>query len=119
MKNAKSDTVQEALVEITTEKPEAFKSITFDNGAEFSRAPTLEDVPSLKLKVYFCHAYTAWERGSNENFNKLMRDFIPKGTSLHNFTDEEVIQAAENINQRVREVNDYRSAKEVYQKMNS
>lgn len=114
LRNAKSDTVQEALVEITTKNPEAFRTLTFDNGSEFSQAASLENAPLLDLKVYFCHAYSAWERGSNENFNKLLREFIPKSTSLHHFTDEEVIEAAERINQRVREVNDYHSAEEIY-----
>lgn len=117
LRNAKSDTVQEALVKITTENAKTFKSLTFDNGSEFSQAAFLEDISSLELKVYFCHAYSAWERGSNENFNKLLREFIPKGTSLHHFTDEEVRVAAESINQRVREVNDYQSAQAVYQKI--
>ena len=117
LKDAKSDTVQEALVEITKWNPKVFKSLTFDNGAEFSQAASLESEPLLDLKVYFCHAYSAWERGSNEHFNKLLREFIPKGISLSHFTDEEVIEAAESINQRVREVNDYQSAQEVFQKM--
>lgn len=117
LKNAKSDTVQQALIEITTETPEAFKSLTFDNGSEFAQAASLEDEPKLNLKIYFCHAYSAWERGSNEHFNKLLREFIPKGISLHHFTDEEVIEATKSINQRVREVNDYQSAEEIYQKM--
>ena len=82
-----------------------------------AQAASLESEPLLDLKVYFCHAYSAWERGSNEHFNKLLREFIPKGISLSHFTDEEVIEAAEIINQRVREVNDYQSAQEVFQKM--
>lgn len=117
LRNAKSDTVQEALIKITTGNPKAFKSLTFDNGSEFSQAALLEDISSHELKVYFCHAYSAWERGSNENFNKLLREFIPKGTSLHDFTNEEVTEAAEIINQRIREVNDYQSAEEIYQKI--
>ncbi|MDN6167227.1 MAG: IS30 family transposase [Tetragenococcus koreensis] len=115
--NAKSDTIQKALLNITKENPEAFDSITFDNGSEFSQAASLENEPALDLKVYFCHAYSAWERGTNENFNKLLRDFLPKGKSMHSFTDKEVIKAAESINRRVREVNDYQSANEVYRKM--
>jgi len=115
--DAKSDTVQKALSNIIKENPEAFESITFDNGSEFSQAANLENEPSLDLKVYFCHAYSAWERGSNEHFNKLLREFIPKGKSMHHFSDEEVIEAAESINQRVREVNDYQSAEEIYRKM--
>ena len=117
LKNAKSDTVQRALLEITKEDPGAFDSITFDNGSEFSQAANLEKEPTLDLNIYFCHAYSAWERGTNENFNKLLREFIPKGKSLHHFTNEEVILAAQSINQRVREVNDYQSAEETYKKM--
>lgn len=115
--NAKSDTVQEALLDITKEVPEAFDSITFDNGSEFSQAALLENEEVLDLKIYFCHAYSAWERGSNENFNKLLRDFLPKGKSMHHFTDEEVMKSAHKINQRVREINDYQSAEELYSKM--
>lgn len=114
--NAKSDTVQEAILKITKENPEVFDSITFDNGSEFSQAATLESESELDLKIYFCHAYSAWERGTNENFNKLLREFIPKGKSIAYFTDEEVIEAAETINQRVREVNNYQSAEEVFEK---
>ena len=112
--NAKSDTVQESLLAITKAAPEIFKSITFDNGSEFSQAASLEREEDLDVKIYFCHAYSAWERGTNENFNKLLRDFIPKGISINKFTDEEVIQAAQGINQRVREVIDYRSAEAVF-----
>lgn len=119
LKNAKSTTVQEALIAITEKSPGVFDSITFDNGSEFSQAASLEKEPTLDLKVYYCHAYSAWERGTNENFNRLLREFIPKGVSIRNFTDKEVIEAAESINQRVREVNDYQSAEEVfYQKKN-
>lgn len=118
LSNAKSDTVQEALLKITKENPEAFDSITFDNGSGFSQAAALEKESTLDLNIYFCHAYSAWELGSNENFNKLLREFLPKGKSLNHFTDEEVIETAQQINQRVREVNGYLSAKELYSKMN-
>lgn len=117
LKDAKSDTVQQALLEITKENPEAFNSITFDNGSEFSQATNLEKEPTLDINIYFCHAYSAWERGTNENFNKLLREFIPKGKSLHHFTNEEIIMAAQSINHRIREVNDYKSAEETYLKM--
>jgi len=115
--NAKSDTVQDALLDITKKAPQAFDSITFDNGSEFSQAALLEEESALDLKIYFCHAYSAWERGTNENFNKLLRDFLPKGKSMHHFTHEEVMKAAQQINQRVREVNDYRSAETLYSQM--
>ena len=114
--NAKSKTVQKGLFDTVKEAPEVFDSITFDNGSEFSQAATLEN--ELDVKIYFCHAYSAWERGSNENFNKLLREFIPKGISLHQFTDDDVIECAYKINQRIREVNDYQSAEEVFWNLN-
>lgn len=118
LQNAKSDTVQKGLLDTVNQAPGVFDSITFDNGSEFSQAATLEDDDNLDVKIYFCHAYSAWERGSNENFNKLLREFIPKGESLHQFTDDEVIEAAQRINQRIREVNDFQSAEEVFRNFN-
>ena len=53
------------------------KSITADNGNEFSSLSKIEG-----LDVYFAHAYSSYERGTNENFNGLLREFIPKGCSL-------------------------------------
>lgn len=71
----------------------------------------------LNTKIYFCHAYSAWERGSNENFNKLLREFLPKGRSLHDYTAEEVMEAAEVTYQRVRGVNDYYTAEEIFNEL--
>lgn len=105
--NTKSDTVLHALEEIVHPVPSLFKSITFDNGSEFARAAQLE---TEKLSVYFCHAYSSWERGSNENFNKLLREFIPKGTSINKFTADDIKDAAWKINQRFREILDLISA---------
>lgn len=115
--DAKSDTIQKGLFELIQTKPEVFHSITFDNGTEFSQAASLEVVPGFNLKIYFCHAYSAWERGSNENFNKLLQDFIPKGISINEYSEQEVAEAAQLINQRIREVNDFQSAAETFEKM--
>lgn len=117
--NAKSETVLNALLEITKDSPELFDSITFDNGSEFSKVALLEKETMLHLSIYFCHAYSAWERGTNENFNKLLREFMPKGVSIDEFTEEEVMGAANKINKRIREVIDYQSAEEVFLKHKS
>lgn len=115
--NGKNDTIQQALLEITTENTEAFSSITFDNGSEFSQAAALEDSPELNVKVYYCHAYASWERGSNELFNRQLREFIPKGISIHEFTAEEVSESAQWVNQRIRETIDYQSSADLFGKM--
>ncbi|WP_347300413.1 hypothetical protein [Dolosigranulum savutiense] len=49
-------------------KEQLFKSITFDNGSEFSKVRKLE---TKQLQIYFAHAYSLWERGKNENFNRM------------------------------------------------
>src|SRR5699024_12879515 len=111
----KNDTVQLALLVNTKSDPEAFDYITFDNGSEFSQAANLEKESTLDLNIYFCHAYSAWERGTNENFNKLLREFIPKGKSLHHFTSDYISEAAGKINKRIRSILGLMSAQEAYQ----
>lgn len=60
-----------------------FKSITCDNGTEFSAAQAMERY----APIYYCHPYHSWERGLNENQNKLIRRFLPKGKSMAHLTD--------------------------------
>lgn len=65
---------------------EKFKTITVDNGSEFLDFKGLEgswlDRKVQRVKVYYAHPYSSWERGTNENSNKLVRRFIPKGTDI-------------------------------------
>ena len=77
-----------------------FKTITFDNGGEFRKWKELEKScdkrrKKARLKVYYAHPYRSGERGSNENANRLIRRFIPKGTIITNIT-EEFIKGIEN-----------------------
>lgn len=57
----------------------SFRSVTFDNGSEFSGTGALT---ADGLDVYFAHPYSTWERGTNENCNGIARRFLPKGISL-------------------------------------
>lgn len=63
-----------------------FKSITFDNGSEFMDCAGMEKsirgANQKRTKVYYCHPYCACERGTNENINKMIRRFLPKGTDF-------------------------------------
>ncbi|MDM7516830.1 IS30 family transposase [Lentilactobacillus sp. TOM.63] len=58
----------------------AFNSITFDNGAEFAKLNQVKGT-----QIYYAHPYSPWERGTNENHNGLIREYIPKGKSLHHY----------------------------------
>lgn len=66
--------------------PKIFKSITFDNGSEFADCAGMErsiySQSRKRTKVYYCHPYSAYERGTNENINKMIRRFLPKGTDF-------------------------------------
>ena len=72
---------------------ETFKTITCDNGCEnldFEGIERSALTQSKRTKVYYAHPYSAWERGSNENANKLIRRFIPKGADIGKFSHERI-----------------------------
>lgn len=72
---------------------QVFRTITVDNGSEFSDCDGMERsrlVKQNRTHVYYCHPYSAYERGSNENANILIRRWLPKGTKLADVTKEEV-----------------------------
>lgn len=69
---------------------EARLTLTTDNGSENSQHKDISD--SLKLTMYFCHAYHSWEKGSVENMNKRIRRFIPKGTSIDQVSKRRIRQ---------------------------
>jgi IS30 family transposase len=90
---------------------EVFKTITVDNGSEFLDGERLERSPSKKrTSIYYAHPYCAWERGSNENQNKLIRRFVPKGTDIGKLTHREVKRIAFWINHYPRRMFGYRSS---------
>lgn len=72
-----------------------FKSITVDNGCEFQNCEGMERsrrARKPRTKIYYCHPYSAYERGSNENMNRIIRRFFPKGTNFDNVTAAEVAE---------------------------
>ena len=85
-----------------------FKTITMDNGVEFLDFAGIEkgcrNKNKKRTKAYYCHPYSSWERGTNENSNKLIRRFIPKGTIIENYTDEEIIYIQNWINNYPRKI---------------
>ena len=90
-----------------------FKSITIDNGCEFQDFEGIEMSHRRKGKrtvVFFCHPYSAFERGSNENMNRLIRRFFPKGTNFDNVTREEVMAAERWVNNYPRKILGWKSA---------
>lgn len=83
-----------------------FRSITVDNGSEFQDYDGMRMSPdgSVRTRIFYCHPYSSYERGSNENLNKMFRRLFPKGTNFDYVDDEEIIKAADWMNNYPRKV---------------
>ena len=94
-----------------------FKSITFDNGVEFLGWRRLEvsvlGLSERRTTVYFAHSYSSWERGTNENQNRMIRRFIPKGTNIANVGEEEVQRIQDWMNNYPRKILGYKTANQM------
>ena len=105
----KAENVNQAVLECMKLYP--IKSITADNGNEFSSLSEIEG-----LDVYFAHAYLSYERGTNENFNGLLREFIPKGCSLKELNQNLLEDYTKAINERPRRIHVISPQKRVWDK---
>lgn len=86
---------------------ETFKTITCDNGCEnldFEGIETSVRNKRKRTKVYYAHPYSSWERGTNENINKMIRRFIPKGVDISAFSVKQIMQIQHWINNYPRRV---------------
>ncbi len=96
---------------------EKFKSITVDNGSEFLNFKDMErsirNPRKQRTKIYYAHPYSSWERGTNENSNKLIRRFIPKGADIGKVSKEEIKYIEEWINNYTRRIFGYKSANDL------
>lgn len=84
-----------------------FKTITCDNGCEFLDFDGIEKSirnKKKRTKLYFAHPYSSWERGTNENINKMIRRFIPKGADIANYSDKEIERIQNWINNYPRHI---------------
>jgi IS30 family transposase len=76
------------------------KTITLDNGVEFSDWERLEERSGMT--IYFAYPYHAWERGTNENTNGLLRQYFPKSLDFNLITPDELARVVRKLNQRER-----------------
>lgn len=88
------------------------KSITVDRGKEFSNYQALED--KYNVPIYFCHAYSPWERASNEYFNRRLRWFFPKRTDFSQITEDALLASLDLINNRLLKINQLQTAIEKF-----
>ena len=89
-----------------------FKTITADNGSEFLDSEAIKKATNCD-EVYYAHPYSSWERGSNENGNRILRRFVPKGTDIGKLTDKELQRIEDWVNNYPRKIHGYRTANEM------
>jgi IS30 family transposase len=94
-------------------QPRRVRTITADNGTEFHRYPQIERATGARF--YFATPHHAWERGTNENTNGLIRQYVPKGQSMSQLTQHQCDAIARKLNQRPRKRLGYRTPEECYE----
>lgn len=87
------------------------KTITFDNGTEFHGYRDIES--RLGIRCYFATPYHSWERGSNENLNGLIRQYLPKGRCLRDVTQADCNRIARALNSRPRKRHSYKTPEQI------
>ena len=95
-----------------------FRTITVDNGSEFADCAGMEKSCRRKgnrTKIYYCHPYSSYERGSNENVNRMIRRWFPKGTDFRKVTAKAIQKVEDWINNYPREILGFRTAEAVFQ----
>ena len=104
--------VGEAIIHLLQPLIDLLHTITGDNGKEFAKHQRI--AKELKIDFFFAHPYSAWERGTNENMNGLVRQYIPKNRDLATVTDQELMVIIHKLNHRPRKCLDFRSPFEVF-----
>lgn len=97
-----SSEVSSAIIDTLKFAPSNIYTITTDNGSEFSDHKNISK--KLEIKYYFAHPYASYERGSVENLNGLIRQYIPKGSEINDITDSMLETIQEKLNNRPRKV---------------
>jgi IS30 family transposase len=113
IKNKNAETVAAALVKHAQRLPtELYKSLTWDRGTEMAnhRHFTL----ATDIAVYFCDPKSPWQRGSNENTNRLLRQYLPKGIDLSRYTQAQLNRVARQLNERPRKTLQYETPAEKF-----
>lgn len=107
-----SNLVKHAIIDLLKPIQLYVKTLTADNGKEFSEHVEIKQ--QLKAQFYFADAYSSWQRGSNENTNGLIREYLPKGTDFTQITDHDLQNIEDALNNRPRKRLDYRSPNQVF-----
>ncbi|KAA3666399.1 IS30 family transposase [Pectobacterium carotovorum] len=115
IRDNKTITVISALIKQARELPvELYKTLTWDRGAEMTSHTRL--TVATDIQIYFCDPQSPWQRGSNENTNRLLRQYFPKGTDLSVHSQLRLNSVARQLNERPRKTLDYESPADRFNK---
>ena len=116
MENASAAAALEGFSRVLNGVPERMrKSLTYDQGKEMSEHRQLTE--RTGVAVFFADPHSTWQRGSNENTNGLLRQYLPKGTDLSGYTQDELNAIAWKLNTRPRKIHGFRTPLQVYNEM--
>ena len=111
LKSKDTETVISALIKHAKKLPnELYKSLTWDRGKEMAAHKRF--TLATDINVYFCDPRSPWQRGSNENTNRLLRQYFPKGTDLSVYSQTKLDAVARQLNERPRKTLDYETPAE-------
>jgi len=111
-----SDKVTKAFAKTMLKLPDHLRrSLTYDQGKEMAKHYWFSEV--TKINVYFAHARSPWERGTNENTNGLVRQFFPKSTDFKKISRQEIQRAQDLLNSRPRKILKFQTPSEIFNKM--
>ena len=107
-----SELVSSAIVDKLQPLAARVKTLTFDNGKEFAVHTHIDQ--QLQITAYFARPFASWERGSNENLNGLLRQYVPKKRAISTVTDEEIRMIQNRLNNRPRKRLGFKTPAEVF-----
>ncbi len=107
-----SDLVSQAIITILAPLAQRIRTVTYDNGKEFADHAVVDE--ALNSMAYFADPFASWQRGSNENFNGLLRQYIPKKRPLSTVTADELKMIQDRINHRPRKRLGFKTPYEVF-----
>jgi len=107
-----AEAVQQTIIRLMKDLPRRGYTLTVDNGKEFAGHETI--ARTLQMGVYFADPYSAWQRGLNENTNGLIRQYVPKGSSLQDLTEAHLQFIMERLNNRPRKSLGFLTPNEVF-----
>ena len=113
--NRKASTIRKVFDKLERATPnfaEVFRSITTDNGSEFLQYEEL--IKSIhggkRFDIYYCHSFASWEKGTNENQNRMIRRWYPKGTDFSKVTNKDIAELQDWMNSYPRKILNWKTA---------